>query len=986
MTTVFKILQLLFLLAIIIPIKTENQSISDGYAEVEEEEEAKINNVGKSELILNNTSGSNVNNDDLVPTEDDFPWIAENDTDRDALHKEEEKKIAENSAEYDFSDEMHSTFDNHLKNDSTALLNNIQPNGNPNESPEKETSIFNITYFSVPPLDDSNCTVGEEKCVSDSVELDEKPKDKMPLSTLSETSSPPSRLWSAVKASKTENPVDDTLESHPYFINFTRFLSASNPQTLSIQTSENLIQVETETSSKSVSGIQSDALITSIQVKQTKTADTGHDSIEDRHFSSLLKTKFPSDKNYASSTYESDITSSLSNSKVSFSDFIPEHVPELLFSDSKFSSGLDNSVISPTLSSSIQLVTSTFTLDSPQLMSVIDSYFQDTGEKSEGIGTVDVTDILKKLTIPPRLFSSFREISPYTNVKTTETLSSSFVESPVLLSSTLHPVHFDVPPYSSTLEPQLNSPSVEKETTRAHTSTSNVKDNRLHPPSLSYHECSSLPICIEITLLETSWEEFCSRSYEFREFLSKIVSRYTRPIYPRHFIIDERTCDSLTDSLRLIPDVVVTFYVTDEYGEYDESLTEICGVILRKSTTFRNSAMEVRQFNGDSLSTPIPLLPVINSGFIAAVSISAVAGVALCMLCVLLVVMKQKLLQNRHSDTTTPTADSYSLDSLSINASFRRRRVRRSGRSYLNHAFNDQEFASHPLNEKSLANCLKNKELLEDEFKRIPMNMPKLEQIPDGAEVKNRYSNILPKPETRVMILEPSEDPLKTYINANYVKGYGGKADAYIACQAPLPEGIEDFWRMVWEQQCRLIIMLTMFEENGIARCAQYFPQSTLVSYPPYGEFQVSLLKKDVYEFYTMSTLRLLDLEKNLFRDVIHFWYTSWPDVGVPKDPSNLVIFMMQCRSFMNCNSGPTVVHCSTGTGRTGMFIALDLCMREYDDSRSIDVLQAVTQIRKERAGAVQNKDQYILIYEAMIEYVSQMANQSQRPSIRSNS
>jgi len=262
--------------------------------------------------------------------------------------------------------------------------------------------------------------------------------------------------------------------------------------------------------------------------------------------------------------------------------------------------------------------------------------------------------------------------------------------------------------------------------------------------------------------------------------------------------------------------------------------------------------------------------------------------------------------------------------------------------------------------------------------------MPNLNEIPEGAHVKNRYSNILPKPESRVVLAEPSGDPLKCYINANYIKGYAGKASTYIACQAPLPEGIEDFWRMVWEQQCRVIIMLTMFEENGISRCATYFPQSPLISHPPYGDFQVSLLKKDVYEFYTMSTLRLLDFEKNLFRDVVHLWYTNWPDVGVPKDPSSLITFVQQCRSFINCNAGPTVVHCSTGTGRTGVFLALDICMREYDESRSIDILQCVSQLRKDRGGAVQNKDQYILMHEAMLEYISRMANQSQRSSVQS--
>lgn len=46
------------------------------------------------------------------------------------------------------------------------------------------------------------------------------------------------------------------------------------------------------------------------------------------------------------------------------------------------------------------------------------------------------------------------------------------------------------------------------------------------------------------------------------------------------------------------------------------------------------------------------------------------------------------------------------------------------------------------------------------------------------------------------------------------------------------------------------------------------------------------------------------------------------------------------------------------------MFLTLDICMREYDESRSIDILQCVSQLRRDRGGAVQNKDQYILIHE----------------------
>ncbi|XP_055931269.1 uncharacterized protein LOC129961745 [Argiope bruennichi] len=593
-------------------------------------------------------------------------------------------------------------------------------------------------------------------------------------------------------------------------------------------------------------------------------------------------------------------------------------------------------------------------------------------DKSTRVITETISEIR---LLPSSSFQDSRRTS--SDIASIEPIVSSFSE-PTEMSSLVTPVS----------SPGLSTPVLETSQfpVMKDSTTSKTPKEEVPPPRLTNPSCSSLPVCVEITLLDMTWETFCSQAYDFREFLSKSVSHYTRPIFPHHIVLDTEVCsrNSAIRPLQTSPDITISFYVTNDSGEYEERLTEICGVILRKwaPTAFRSSVIEVRLYNSESQSTPLPLIPELNSGFVAAVSISAVAGVALCLLCILLVIMKQKLLQGRNSETATPTADAYSLDSLSINASFRRRRNRRSARSYLNHAFNDQEIPSHPLNEKTLANCLKSRDLLEEEFKKIPMNMPKLDSIPEGAHVKNRYSNILPRPESRVVLAEPSGDPLKCYINANFVKGYEGKSAFYIACQAPLPEGIEDFWRMVWEQQSRVIIMLTMFEENGTSRCAVYFPQSTLVSQQPYGDFQVSLVKKDVYEFYTISTLRLLDLEKNLFRDIAHLWFTGWPDVGVPKDPSSLITFVQQCRPFINCNSGPSVIHCSTGTGRTGVFLALDICMREYDESRSIDILQVVSQLRRDRGGAVQNKDQYILIHEAMLEYISRVENQTHCPSI----
>lgn len=109
----------------------------------------------------------------------------------------------------------------------------------------------------------------------------------------------------------------------------------------------------------------------------------------------------------------------------------------------------------------------------------------------------------------------------------------------------------------------------------------------------------------------------------------------------------------------------------------------------------------------------------------------------------------------------------------------------------------------------------------------------------------------------------------------------------------------------------------------------------------------------------------LQNLEKNTFREVYHIWYL-WPVNGVQSDGAGLIAVLLEARALQRGGPGPIVVHCSPGTGRTGTLIALDLGIRQYEITRTVDVPRVVYTIRRDRAGAVKTKEQYAFIYKVI--------------------
>ncbi|GFO14717.1 tyrosine-protein phosphatase non-receptor type 9 [Plakobranchus ocellatus] len=244
---------------------------------------------------------------------------------------------------------------------------------------------------------------------------------------------------------------------------------------------------------------------------------------------------------------------------------------------------------------------------------------------------------------------------------------------------------------------------------------------------------------------------------------------------------------------------------------------------------------------------------------------------------------------------------------------------------------------------------------------------------------KNRYTDVLCYDHSRVCIPPTEEDPSTDYINANFVDGYMQK-NAYISTQGPLPRTYVDFWRMVWHNQTRVIVMTTRVFERSRSKCGQYWPNE-VESDEQFEEFIVYNNSIAEGKDFTETHLMLHNTNTGESREVIHLQFTSWPDYGVPP-ASPFLDFLFKVRALQQSATKemgvewtdhplgpPIIVHCSAGIGRTGTFITVDICLRRLEDVGTVDIKETVRKIRSQRAFSIQMPDQYVFCHQAVLEH-----------------
>uniref|UniRef100_A0A4X1SNY8 Receptor-type tyrosine-protein phosphatase C n=1 Tax=Sus scrofa TaxID=9823 RepID=A0A4X1SNY8_PIG len=254
------------------------------------------------------------------------------------------------------------------------------------------------------------------------------------------------------------------------------------------------------------------------------------------------------------------------------------------------------------------------------------------------------------------------------------------------------------------------------------------------------------------------------------------------------------------------------------------------------------------------------------------------------------------------------------------------------------------------------------------EFQSIPRVFSKF-SIKDARKPfnqnKNRYVDILPYDYNRVELSDINGDAGSNYINASYIDF------VFVYLLGPRDETIDDFWRMIWEQKATVIVMVTRCEEGNKNKCAEYWPSMEEGSHA-YGDVIVEVNEHKRCPDYIIQKLTITNVslkEKVNGRAVTHIQFTSWPDHGVPEDPHLLLKLRRRVNAFSNFFSGPIVVHCSAGVGRTGTYIGIDAMLEGLEAENKVDVYGYVVKLRRQRCLMVQVEAQYILIHQALVEY-----------------
>nr|CAD2194398.1 unnamed protein product [Meloidogyne enterolobii] len=227
----------------------------------------------------------------------------------------------------------------------------------------------------------------------------------------------------------------------------------------------------------------------------------------------------------------------------------------------------------------------------------------------------------------------------------------------------------------------------------------------------------------------------------------------------------------------------------------------------------------------------------------------------------------------------------------------------------------------------------------------------------------NRYPDVTLHDHTRVVLKNGPDG--SDYVHASHVKG----AEFPMICaQGPVENSIDNFWTLVVEQNCGVIVQLCENQEEGREKCADYLPTEP----SEFGNVSVSVKEPSHVTVANPSVHRTVleaSLPNSRTVEVVHLLYDGWPDRDVPLSPAAFRQLRGTVHKLAMARKCTVLIHCSAGIGRTGTYAAIEMAYRDLiANDREVQMSTILQRLRDQRALAVQTDLQYVFLHRAIID------------------
>uniref|UniRef100_A0A8C5R1K3 Protein-tyrosine-phosphatase n=1 Tax=Leptobrachium leishanense TaxID=445787 RepID=A0A8C5R1K3_9ANUR len=246
------------------------------------------------------------------------------------------------------------------------------------------------------------------------------------------------------------------------------------------------------------------------------------------------------------------------------------------------------------------------------------------------------------------------------------------------------------------------------------------------------------------------------------------------------------------------------------------------------------------------------------------------------------------------------------------------------------------------------------------------------DQAPTAAMLNLTYNDYKSK-KTNIYVTYIKESGERKSRSGNSIKvtvGDGSKTRGYE--NGPLEplnsySKAEDFWQTIMTNNISTIVTLAKNQESSQVETENYWPTSDTETH---NDITVMSVKEEVLPEWTVRDLRITNCQ-----EVRQYQFTAWPETHTARTRKVFMKFVLlvQERKKQNNTEAPTLIHCSAGTGRSDVFIALDHIINQAEEENSVDVYKIVRDMHMLQPPMIQTEEQYVFLQQCALDIAKYM-------------